>query len=110
MNTFKRLGVSVLLLLVVGCTTMMGPYGPVPTWDAERIAGAGTGAILGTLAGAVVGNPVGGAMLGASVGGAMPSYGYYQTISQQLVCNIVDIGGVYTPFGQYVPNYQVVCR
>jgi hypothetical protein len=80
MNTFKRLGVSVLLLLTFGCTTVPtytnGQYsGSVPTWDAGKIASAGTCAIAGGLASSVLyGNPLGGAALGAAVCGAMPSY------------------------------------
>jgi hypothetical protein len=140
MNTFKRLGVGVLLLLTVGCAPMMTPYGPVPGWNVNAITGAGTGAMVGALTGTVFGNPGGGAALGAAIGGATSSHGYgyyppqvypsyqyqyppqvypsYQYPPQvyqpyyprQQVCVSVDIGGGYTPYGQYLPNYQVQCR
>jgi hypothetical protein len=139
MNTFKRLGVSVLLFLTLGCAPMMTPYGPVPGWNVNGITGAGTGAMVGALAGAAFGNPGGGAALGAAIGGATSSYSYggygyypqqpvyvqpyqypapyqpnyynpYQYQPRQRVCDTVDAGGWYTQYGQYMPNYQVVCR
>jgi len=144
MNTIKRLGVSVLLLLIVGCAPMMTPYGPVPGWNVNTITGAGNGAIIGALAGAAFGNPGGGAALGAAIGGATSSFGYgysypqqsiyvspyqytvpmyqqnygypyqpyygYPYQPQQRVCSTVDVGGGYSQFGQYVPNYQYACR
>jgi hypothetical protein len=150
MNTFKRFGVGAVLLLTIGCTTLPtydsnGNYrGSVPTWDAGRIANAGTCAIAGGLISTVLyGDPLSGAALGAGVCGAMPSYpqpiiipqqqqyqqyqvvqppppyqqnyGYQyqpqqQYYPQQRICNTVDAGGWYTQYGQYMPNYQVVCQ
>jgi len=84
MKILKRLGLSVLILpilLLVGCTTWPrydanGNYvGSDLTWDAGKIAGAGTGALLGGAAGLALGDPVGGVALGTAVGGLMPQLG-----------------------------------